>query len=55
ARALYDFDAENPSELSFAEGDIISIQYRQYPGWLMAELNGKSGLVPENYVGMDTQ
>ncbi|KAG0313091.1 HOG (high osmolarity glycerol) pathway protein [Linnemannia gamsii] len=50
ARGLYDFDAENESELSFKEGDFVWIHYRQFPGWFLGEKEGKSGLVPENYV-----
>ncbi|KAF9096607.1 HOG (high osmolarity glycerol) pathway protein [Mortierella sp. GBA35] len=50
ARGLYDFDAENESELSFKEGDFLWIHYRQFPGWFLGEMEGKSGLVPENYV-----
>ncbi|KAG9069865.1 hypothetical protein KI688_009190 [Linnemannia hyalina] len=50
ARGLYDFDAENESELSFKEGDVVWIHYRQFPGWFLGEKEGKSGLVPENYV-----
>ncbi|CAJ0633772.1 5803_t:CDS:2 [Entrophospora sp. SA101] len=40
-RALYDFLAENTSELSFQEGDILTINYQQCVGWLVAELDGK--------------
>ncbi|RUS21976.1 SH3 domain-containing protein [Jimgerdemannia flammicorona] len=50
ARALYDFDAENPSECSFREGELIWVQYRQCPGWLVADVGDETGLVPENYV-----
>ncbi|GBC15694.2 NAP1-binding protein 2 [Rhizophagus irregularis DAOM 181602=DAOM 197198] len=50
ARALYDFVAENSSELSFHEGDILLVQCRQYDGWLMANLGEETGLIPENYV-----
>ena len=50
ARGLYDFDAENPSELSFKEGDTLWIHCRQFPGWFLGEMEGHSGLVPENYV-----
>ncbi|CAH1759650.1 5427_t:CDS:2, partial [Entrophospora sp. SA101] len=39
ARALYDFLAENTSELSFQEGDILTINYQQCVGWLVAELD----------------
>ncbi|KAF9356185.1 HOG (high osmolarity glycerol) pathway protein [Mortierella sp. AD094] len=50
ARGLYDFDAENSSELSFREGENLWIHYRQFPGWFLGEMDGKTGLVPENYV-----
>ncbi|CAG8820855.1 33776_t:CDS:2 [Gigaspora margarita] len=49
ARALYDFQAGDADELSFEEGDILIIKERLGNGWLSAELNDKTGLVPENY------
>ncbi|RHZ89206.1 hypothetical protein Glove_18g124 [Diversispora epigaea] len=52
ARALYDFQAENESELSFQEGDILLIQCRQCDGWLLADLGDETGLVPESYVAL---
>ncbi|KAF9420809.1 Proto-oncoprotein vav [Podila epigama] len=52
ARALYDFDAETESELSFRDGDFLWIHCRQYPGWFLGEIAGMTGLVPENYVEM---
>ncbi|KAI8347238.1 hypothetical protein B0O80DRAFT_369603, partial [Mortierella sp. GBAus27b] len=50
ARGLYDFDAENSNELSFREGESLWIHSRQFPGWFLGEMDGKTGLVPENYV-----
>ncbi|KAF9113464.1 HOG (high osmolarity glycerol) pathway protein [Mortierella sp. AM989] len=50
ARGLYDFDAENSSELNFREGEFLWIHCRQFPGWFLGEMDGKTGLVPENYV-----
>ncbi|KAG0263173.1 HOG (high osmolarity glycerol) pathway protein [Mortierella polycephala] len=50
ARGLYDFDAENSSELSFREGEFLWIHCRQFPGWFLGEMGGNQGLVPENYV-----
>lgn len=38
ATALYDFTAENPSELSFKEGQILNILHRQCAGWLVGEI-----------------
>jgi len=52
ARALFDFEAENPSEVSFRENETIWIQYRQCPGWLVADVRGQTGLVPESWVEM---
>ncbi|KAG0327044.1 hypothetical protein BGZ99_008494 [Dissophora globulifera] len=49
-RALYDFEGENATELSFKEGESFWIHCRQFSGWLLAEINGIQGLVPENYV-----
>ncbi|KAL7749064.1 BAR adaptor protein Hob1 [Sorochytrium milnesiophthora] len=53
ARALYDFDAEAPGELSFAEGAVMEVLERKYPGWLTAIVDGMQGLVPENYVAIE--
>ncbi|GES82128.1 SH3 domain-containing protein [Rhizophagus clarus] len=50
ARALYDFPAENSSELSFQEGDILFVQCQKYEGWFMANLGEETGLIPVNYV-----
>ncbi|KAF9358634.1 hypothetical protein BGX26_001263 [Mortierella sp. AD094] len=50
ARGLYDFDAENSTELTFKEGDYLWIHCRQFPGWFLGEMNGAQGLVPSNYV-----
>lgn len=50
ARALYDFEAENPTELAFAENDILCITYKQCEGWLVGYKDNQVGLIPENYV-----
>jgi hypothetical protein len=52
ARALYDYEATNDTELSFAEGDILTITERDDSGWWFAELNGQTGFVPNNYVSV---
>lgn len=53
-RALYDYEAASPDELSIAEGDTLHIQDDDdgSSGWLRAtsSSSGKSGLVPANYV-----
>uniref|UniRef100_A0A3B3QSG2 Rho GTPase activating protein 26 n=1 Tax=Paramormyrops kingsleyae TaxID=1676925 RepID=A0A3B3QSG2_9TELE len=51
ARALYACKAEHPSELSFTAGAIFeNVHPSREPGWLEGTLEGKTGLIPENYV-----
>ncbi|XP_020661977.2 rho GTPase-activating protein 26 isoform X1 [Pogona vitticeps] len=51
ARALYACKAEHDSELSFTAGTLFdNVHPSQEPGWLEGTLNGKTGLIPENYV-----
>ncbi|XP_063807571.1 rho GTPase-activating protein 42 isoform X2 [Pseudophryne corroboree] len=51
AKAMYSCKAEHSHELSFPQGAIFSNVYRSVePGWLKATYEGKTGLVPENYV-----
>lgn len=51
AKAMYSCKAEHSHELSFPQGAIFSNVYRSVePGWLKATFEGKTGLVPENYV-----
>nr|XP_054754706.1 rho GTPase-activating protein 10-like isoform X5 [Lytechinus pictus] len=50
-RTLYACDADNESELSFQPNQIIvNVRSSKERGWLLGTLNGKTGLVPENYV-----
>ncbi|MEJ1286139.1 Rho GTPase activating protein 10 [Cricetulus griseus] len=51
ARAVYPCEAEHSSELSFEIGAIFEdVQTSREPGWLEGTLNGKRGLIPQNYV-----
>nr|XP_009687690.1 PREDICTED: rho GTPase-activating protein 10 [Struthio camelus australis] len=51
ARAVYPCEAEHSSELSFQIGAIFEdVQFSREPGWLEGTLNGKRGLIPQNYV-----
>uniref|UniRef100_A0A8C7PSQ6 Rho GTPase activating protein 10 n=1 Tax=Oncorhynchus mykiss TaxID=8022 RepID=A0A8C7PSQ6_ONCMY len=53
AMAVYPCEAEHESELSFQVGAIFSaVAPSREPGWLEGELEGKKGLIPENYVEM---
>uniref|UniRef100_A0A9J7Z1I8 Rho GTPase activating protein 42b n=1 Tax=Cyprinus carpio carpio TaxID=630221 RepID=A0A9J7Z1I8_CYPCA len=51
AKAIYSCEAEHSHELSFPKGAHFSNVYPSVePGWLQATFEGKTGLVPENYV-----
>ncbi|XP_030596531.1 rho GTPase-activating protein 10 isoform X1 [Archocentrus centrarchus] len=53
AKAVYPCEAEHDSELSFQAGAIFNaVTQSREPGWLEGELEGKRGLIPENYVEM---
>ncbi|XP_015782586.1 endophilin-A isoform X2 [Tetranychus urticae] len=49
-QALYDFDAENPRELEFKEGDIIQLNQKLDDNWFEGTINGKTGIFPISYV-----
>ncbi|KAL6479296.1 hypothetical protein MHYP_G00127290 [Metynnis hypsauchen] len=51
AKAMYSCEAEHSNELSFPQGAHFSNVYPSVePGWLQATYEGRTGLVPENYV-----
>lgn len=50
-KTLYECTAGHDSELSFQPGQIITNVYEsKEEGWLVGTLNGKTGLIPANYV-----
>ncbi|XP_056263428.1 rho GTPase-activating protein 26-like [Pseudoliparis swirei] len=51
ARALYACKAEHKSELSFIAGTVFeNVHSSREPGWLEGTLEGRTGLIPENYL-----
>ena len=50
ALCLYDFEAQDPSEMSFQRGELLRIIDGGVTGWWCAEGNGKTGWVPAGYV-----
>uniref|UniRef100_A0A3Q2TWU7 Protein phosphatase 1, regulatory subunit 13Bb n=1 Tax=Fundulus heteroclitus TaxID=8078 RepID=A0A3Q2TWU7_FUNHE len=53
--ALWDYDAQSPDELSFKEGDAITILRRQDENeteWWWSRLEDKEGYVPRNLLGV---
>ena len=51
-QALYDFDAENPGELSFKEGDMIMLKGQIDENWYDGSVGGRSGYFPVTYVNV---
>lgn len=49
-RALFDFNARVPNELTFKEGQIITLIDKHVSGMWKGELDGQIGLFPYNYV-----
>lgn len=49
-KVLYDFQKQNPKELSIKRGDIIFIRKVIDTNWFEIEHNGATGLVPQNYI-----
>uniref|UniRef100_A0A8C5DLI5 Rho GTPase activating protein 10 n=1 Tax=Gouania willdenowi TaxID=441366 RepID=A0A8C5DLI5_GOUWI len=53
SKAVFPCEAEHDSELSFQVGAIFNaVAQSREPGWLEGELEGKRGLIPQNYVEM---
>ncbi|KAF2198072.1 ras GEF [Delitschia confertaspora ATCC 74209] len=48
-RALYDYDADDHTSLSFRQGDIIQVITRLDSGWWDGVINGVRGWFPSNY------
>ncbi|KAM6973018.1 relA-associated inhibitor [Aplochiton taeniatus] len=51
--ALWSYPAQAPDELSFKEGDMVTIlQKQEGVNWWWASLCGQEGFVPNNYFGL---
>jgi son of sevenless len=48
-RALYDYDADDRTSLSFHEGDVIQVITQLESGWWDGVINGVRGWFPSNY------
>ena len=52
ARGMWDFNTSAPNELPFRAGEVLNIIDSSGGDWWTAELNGRQGLIPSNYVQM---
>lgn len=56
--ALWDYSAEFGDELSFREGESVTVLRRDAPeetDWWWAALHGQEGYVPRNYFGVSPE
>lgn len=49
-KAIYDLTSEDPGELSFRRGDVITVLESVYRDWWKGSLRGEVGIFPLNYV-----
>uniref|UniRef100_A0A3P8YKR1 GRB2 related adaptor protein b n=2 Tax=Esox lucius TaxID=8010 RepID=A0A3P8YKR1_ESOLU len=53
AVAVFSFRSTERDELSFQKGEILKVtEMDEDPNWMMAELHGRKGYVPENYISV---
>ncbi|XP_070781215.1 GRB2-related adapter protein-like isoform X2 [Enoplosus armatus] len=53
AVALFSFTASEADEISFQKGDVIKVTEMEDDScWFTAEIEGKRGFVPENYISL---
>ena len=49
-KALYGYTADDETELTFQEGDIMIVTAEDDSGWWYAEKEGRQGVIPSNYI-----
>lgn len=53
--AKYDFAGEKSKDLTFKKGDVIRLINKKPNGWWLAEIDGRVGFVPSNYLISKTE
>lgn len=53
AKAIYSYTGNNPDELPFAEGDVLSIVDTSEDEWWKAEQGGVVFIVPAGYLELE--
>jgi hypothetical protein len=49
-RAMYDFQSEDPTNLTFQRDDVIQVLAQLDSGWWAGLIDGRQGWFPSNYV-----
>ncbi|KAF0028282.1 hypothetical protein F2P81_019369 [Scophthalmus maximus] len=49
--ALHSYESSNPEDLTFHEGDTITVLSRVNQDWLEGQCNGNTGIFPASFVG----
>jgi hypothetical protein len=49
-RAIYDYVAQRPDELSLKIGDIVNVLAKQEDSWWLGSLRGAQGVFPSTFV-----
>ncbi|KAF9983041.1 hypothetical protein BGZ75_005483 [Mortierella antarctica] len=49
-RAMYDFDSEDATNLTFKKDDVIQVLAQLESGWWAGHCDGRQGWFPSNYV-----
>uniref|UniRef100_A0A182PR82 SH3 domain-containing protein n=1 Tax=Anopheles epiroticus TaxID=199890 RepID=A0A182PR82_9DIPT len=49
-RAMYNFQAQAPEDLTIMENDLVAVLYQITPEWLYGEIDGRKGQFPANYI-----
>uniref|UniRef100_A0A3B4AUC3 Uncharacterized protein n=1 Tax=Periophthalmus magnuspinnatus TaxID=409849 RepID=A0A3B4AUC3_9GOBI len=52
AVALFTYSAAQPDEVSFNKGEVVKVTDMEDESWFTAEVQGKRGYVPENYISL---
>lgn len=60
ARALFDYEAVDETEITFVEGDLVIVtlydgEVPDCPGWMKGRCKGQEGLFPANHVELDAE
>eukprot|EP01080_Neovahlkampfia_damariscottae_P004871 gene4871-8465_t len=55
AIVLYDYDAQDKTEISLKEGDIIKVYKKNEDDWWLVGLDSKEGLFPANFLSEETK